>query len=91
MCRLFYKKIIFERNLRDIKQKINLLIAFSAVMLIALSLMQYYLVKTTYEHKVAQFHTEIKEKLAKITNDYSDIDSTIFQKKDLLYKTLATS
>jgi len=60
-------------------------------MLIALSLMQYYLVKTTYEHKVAQFHTEIKEKLAKITNDYSDIDSTIFQKKDLLYKTLATS
>jgi signal transduction histidine kinase len=68
-----------------------MLIAFSAVMLIALSLMQYYLVRTTYEHKVAQFHTEIKEKLAKITNDYSDIDSTIFQKKDTLYKALATS
>lgn len=71
------------------KQKINLLIAFSAVVLIALSAMQYYLVKTTYDYKVEQFRTEIKEKIAKITNDYSDIDSTIFYKKDLLYKELA--
>ena len=71
------------------KQKINLLIAFSAVVLIALSAMQYYLVKTTYDYKVEQFRAEIKDKIAKITNDYSDIDSTIFYKKDLLYKELA--
>lgn len=71
------------------KQKINLLIAFSAIVLIALSAMQYYLVKTTYDYKVEQFRTEIKDKIAKITNDYSDIDSTIFYKKDLLYKELA--
>lgn len=71
------------------KQKINLLIGFSAVVLIALSAIQYYLVKTTYEYKVEQFRSEIKEKIAKITNDYSDIDSTIFNKKDLLYKQLA--
>lgn len=51
--------------------------------------MQYYLVKTTYDHKVEQFHTEVRSKIAKITNDYSDIDSTIFNKKDLLYKQLA--
>ena len=71
------------------KQKINLLIAFSAVVLVALSAMQYYLVKTTYDYKVEQFRAEIKDKIAKITNDYSDIDSTIFYKKDLLYKELA--
>lgn len=71
------------------KQKINLLIGFSALVLIALSAMQYYLVKTTYEYKVEQFRAEIKDKIAKITNDYSDIDSTIFYKKDLLYKELA--
>ena len=73
----------------DMKQKINLLIGFSAVVLIALSAIQYYLVKTAYEYKVEQFRSEIKEKIAKITNDYSDIDSTIFNKKDLLYKQLA--
>jgi two-component system, OmpR family, sensor histidine kinase VicK len=71
------------------KKKINLLIFFSAVVLIALSAMQYYLVKTTYEYKVAQFHSEIKTKIATITNDYSDIDSTIFNKKDVLYRQLA--
>lgn len=71
------------------KQKINLLIVFSAIVLIVLSVVQYYLVKTTYDYKVAQFHSEIKDEIAKITNDYSDIDSTIFNKKDLLYKQLA--
>lgn len=71
------------------KKKINLLIGFSAVVLVVLSAMQYYLVKTTYEYKVEQFRSEIKAKIAKITNDYSDIDSTIFNKKDLLYKQLA--
>src|SRR6187402_590490 len=71
------------------KQKINLLIGFSAVILVALSAMQYYLVKTAYDFKVEQFRAEIKDKIAKITNDYSDIDSTIFNKKDLYYKHLA--
>lgn len=71
------------------KQKINLLIGFSALVLIALSAMQYYLVKTTYDYKVEQFRGEVKEKIAKITNDYSDIDSTFFYKKDLLYKQVA--
>ncbi|WP_370031449.1 ATP-binding protein [Flavobacterium sp. 28YEA47A] len=71
------------------KKKINLLIGFSALVLVVLSAIQYYLVKTTYEYKVEQFRSEIKEKIAKITNDYSDIDSTIFSKKDLLYKQLA--
>ncbi|ELY1978291.1 HAMP domain-containing histidine kinase [Flavobacterium psychrophilum] len=71
------------------KKKINLLILFSVVVLIALSVMQFYLVKTTYDYKVAQFRAEIKTKIADITNDYSDIDSTIFNKKDLLYRELA--
>lgn len=59
------------------------------MVLIALSVMQFYLVKTTYDYKVAQFRAEIKTKIADITNDYSDIDSTIFNKKDLLYRELA--
>ncbi|MDI1255317.1 MAG: HAMP domain-containing sensor histidine kinase [Flavobacterium sp.] len=71
------------------KLKINLLIGFSAVVLVALSAMQYYLVKTAYDYKVEQFRSEIKAKIAKITNDYSDIDSTIFNKKDFYYKRLA--
>ncbi|ELM3645092.1 histidine kinase dimerization/phospho-acceptor domain-containing protein, partial [Flavobacterium psychrophilum] len=71
------------------KKKINLLILFSVVVLIALSVMQFYLVKTTYDYKVAQFRAEVKTKIADITNDYSDIDSTIFNKKDLLYRELA--
>ncbi|WP_395045720.1 sensor histidine kinase [Flavobacterium sp.] len=71
------------------KKKINLLILFSVVVLIALSIMQFYLVKTTYDYKVAQFRAEVKTKIANITNDYSDIDSTIFNKKDLLYRELA--
>jgi two-component system sensor histidine kinase VicK len=71
------------------KKKINLLILFSVVVLMALSAMQFYLVKTTYDYKVAQFRAEVKTKIADITNDYSDIDSTIFNKKDLLYRELA--
>lgn len=71
------------------KQRINLLIAFSVIALIALSVVQCFLVKTTYDYKVAQFHSEIKEEIATISNDYSDIDSTIVNKKDLLYKQLA--
>jgi two-component system, OmpR family, sensor histidine kinase VicK len=71
------------------KKKINLLIIFSAIVLVALFAMQCYLVKTAYDYKISQFHAEIKNKIAKITNDYSDIDSTIFSKKDVLYKDLA--
>ncbi len=71
------------------KQRINLLIVFSAIALIVLSVVQCYLVKTTYDYKVAQFHTEIKEEIGNITNGYSDIDSAFVNKKDLLYKQLA--
>jgi signal transduction histidine kinase len=73
------------------KQKINLLIGFSTLVLIALIAMQYYLVKTTYDYKVAQFHTEVKEKIAKITNDFTDIDSTIMTSKDIYYNRLLSS
>ena len=71
------------------KQKINLLIALSTLVLIVLSIIQYYLVKTFYDFKVEQFHNEIQQKIGTITNDYNDIDSPIFNKKDLLYKQLA--
>ncbi len=71
------------------KRKINLLISLSAVVLLLLCCMQLYLVTTTYNYKVAQFRSEVKDRLSKITNDYSDIDSTIFHKKDFLYKELA--
>jgi two-component system sensor histidine kinase VicK len=71
------------------QKKINLLILFSVVVLVALSAMQFYLIKTTYDYKVEQFHTEVRNKIAAITNDYSDIDSTIFNKKDVLYRNLA--
>jgi signal transduction histidine kinase len=71
------------------KQRINILITLSTLVLVALCCMQYYLVNTTYNYKVAQFRTEVKDRLSKITNDYSDVDSTLFHKKDLLYKQLA--
>jgi len=71
------------------KQKINLLIAFSAIALVVLSVVQCYLVKTTYDYKVAQFHSEIKDEIGNITNDYSDIDSAFVNKKEMLYKQLA--
>ncbi|MDR7372834.1 HAMP domain-containing sensor histidine kinase [Flavobacterium aquidurense] len=71
------------------KQRINLLIAFSVVALIVLSTVQCYLVKTTYDYKVAQFHTEIKNEIAQITNNYSDIDSILVAKKEALYKDLS--
>jgi signal transduction histidine kinase len=73
------------------KQKINLLIGFSTLVLIALIAMQYYLVKTTYDYKVAQFHTEVKEKISKITNDFTDIDSTIMTSKYIYYNRLLSS
>ncbi|MDP5202447.1 sensor histidine kinase KdpD [Flavobacterium sp. DG2-3] len=71
------------------KQRINLLIAFSVVALIVLMTVQCYLVKTAYEYKVAQFHTQIKNEIAQITNNYSDIDSALVSKKEMLYKSLS--
>lgn len=70
-------------------RRINLLIAFSVIALIVLSVVQCYLVKTTYDYKVAQFHSEIKQDIAKITNDFNDIDSAYIYKKELLYNQLA--
>ena len=69
--------------------KINLLITFSTIVLLVLCSMQFYLIHTTYEFKVNQFKNEVKEQLNIITNDYSEIDSTLFNKKDVFYKHLA--
>lgn len=71
------------------KQRINLLISFSVIALIVLMTVQCYLVKTAYEYKVAQFHTQIKNEIGKITNNYSDIDSELVAKKEALYKSLS--
>jgi two-component system sensor histidine kinase VicK len=73
------------------KQKINFLIGFSSVVLVALIAMQYYLVKTSYDYKVEQFHAEVKEKIAKITNDFTDIDSTVMSSKDIYYNRLLSN
>ncbi|MDQ6471819.1 HAMP domain-containing sensor histidine kinase [Flavobacterium sp. LHD-80] len=71
------------------KQKINLLIVFSVVALIVLTTVQCYLVKTAYDYKVAEFHAQIKNEIAQITNNYSDIDSVLVSKKEALYKDLS--
>lgn len=71
------------------KQRINLLISFSVIALIVLTTVQCYLVKTTYDYKVAQFHTQIKNEIAGITNNYSDIDSALVSRKEALYKQLS--
>jgi len=68
------------------KLKINLLIIFSTIILVVLAAMQYYLVKTAYDYNVEEFRTEIQNKIAKVTNEDNDIDSSIFYKKNLLYK-----
>lgn len=71
------------------KQKINILITLSSIVLVALCFIQLYLVKTTYRYKVAQFRMEIKDRLSKVTNDYTNVDSALFYKKDFLYQQLA--
>ncbi|KAF2330699.1 sensor histidine kinase [Flavobacterium daemonense] len=71
------------------KQRINLLIAFSVVALLVLTAVQCYLVKTAYDYKVAEFHAQIKNEIAQITNNYSDIDSVLVAKKEALYKELS--
>ncbi|WP_333600394.1 sensor histidine kinase [Flavobacterium sp.] len=70
------------------KRKINFLIGFSTVILLLLCAIQIYLVKTTYDYKVEQFRSEVKDKIANITNNYTELDSSVFIKKDLLYKGL---
>lgn len=71
------------------KQRINLLIGFSVVALFVLMTVQFYLVKTAYEYKVAQFHTQIKNEIGAITNNYSDIDSALVSRQEMLYKSLS--
>jgi signal transduction histidine kinase len=83
------KSLTFEKFLFEMKQKINLLILFSAVVLVALSAMQFYLVKTAYDYKTEQFREEIKNKIAQVTRDYSTVDSTFYYEKDQAYKELA--
>jgi two-component system sensor histidine kinase VicK len=68
------------------KLKIKLLIVFSTLILLVLAAMQYYLVKTAYDYKVEELRTEVQKKISKVTDDYSNIDSSIFYKKNLLYK-----
>lgn len=68
------------------KKKINLLIGFSTLVLLMLIAIQIYLVKTSYNYKVEQFHNEVKDKIGNLTNNYTELDSSIFSKKDILYK-----
>lgn len=68
------------------KRKINLLIGFSSLVLLVLIAIQVYLVKTTYDYKVEQFRAEVKDKIGNITNNYTELDSSVFMNKDLLYK-----
>ncbi len=71
------------------KQKINFLIGFSTVILLLLCAIQFYLVKTTYDYKVEQFHAEVKDKIGNITSNFTELDSSIFLRKEMLYKRLA--
>lgn len=73
------------------KQKINLLIAFSSVVLLALLTMQFNLVKSSYNYKVAEFQNEIKEKISNTTNNFTDVDSTVLNSKDVYYDNLISS
>ena len=73
------------------RQKINWLIGFSSVVLIALCTMQVYLIKTTFNYKSEEFKSELKFKIEKVTQNFSTIDTLIFNKKDLLYKQLASN
>lgn len=71
------------------KQKINFLIGFSTAILLLLCAIQFYLVKTAYDYKVEQFHVEVKDKIGNMTNNFTELDSSIFLRKEKLYKRLA--
>lgn len=73
------------------KQKINLLIAFSSIVLLLLIAIQCYLVKTTYDYKIEEFHIEVKKKIEKITNNFTDLDSTLMNSKDIYYNRLLSN
>ena len=71
------------------KKRINLLIAFAAVVMVGLCAIQYYLVRTAYDHEVVEFRNEIKDKIAKVTNSNSDTDAAFYQQKEAMYKRVA--
>ncbi len=71
------------------KRKINVLIGLSTAMLLILCAIQVYLVKTAYDYKVEQFRAEVKDKIGNITNNFTDLDSSVFYKKELLYQRIA--
>lgn len=70
-------------------RKINALIACSVIVTIILVAINIYLVQTAYEFKKQQFRSEVKDKIAEITENYSGLDSAFFYKKDHLYRTMA--
>jgi signal transduction histidine kinase len=71
------------------KYNFKYLISVAAIVLIALCAIQYYLVTTTYEHKIAQFRLEIKEKLEKSTASFTDFDTTMLTEKETFYNKIA--
>lgn len=74
-----------------LKMKYNFryLITIATLVMIALCTIQFYLVSTTYEHKVAQFKLEIKEKLEKSTANFTDFDTTLLSEKEAFYNKIA--
>ncbi|MFT7350640.1 MAG: two-component system sensor histidine kinase VicK [Flavobacterium sp.] len=71
------------------KYNFKYLIIIATIVLIALCTIQYYLVATAYEHKVAQFKIEIKEKLEKSTANFTDFDTTLLSEKEAFYTKIA--
>lgn len=70
-------------------RKIKILVAFSCLIFVLLCTIQYYLVQTTYEHKVSEFKNEIKNYFYNNTNHYTSLDTAITFSKNSLYQTLA--
>lgn len=70
------------------KQKISLLIVFASVVFLTLLTMQFNLVRSSYQYKVVEFQTEVKDKIAHTTHNFTDVDSTVLNSKDLYYDNL---
>ncbi|NAS31563.1 sensor histidine kinase [Flavobacteriaceae bacterium R38] len=66
------------------KQKITILTIISLLAIGTLSVIEYYLVKTSYDYKVQEFRKDIQRKTGQITADYSYTDS-LFSQIDTLY------
>lgn len=79
------KNAIFD----PMKTRVNLLIAFGILVLLSLTVVQYYLVSTAYEYKVAEFRAEIKDRISELTDDFANIDRELVMRKDSLYKDMA--